>query len=48
MNLKTAEAQQIMNLALNSKFKFDLIDDCQKLIFSKWENIESDIIMLKL
>ena len=48
MNLKTAKAQQIMSSALNSKFKFDLIDDCQKLIFSKWENIESDIIMLKL
>jgi Tol biopolymer transport system component/DNA-binding winged helix-turn-helix (wHTH) protein len=48
MNLKTAKAQQIMSSALNSKFKFDLADDCQKLTFSKWENIESDILMLKL
>lgn len=48
LNLKTAKAQQIMSSALNSKFKFDLTDDCQKLTFSKWENIESDILMLKL
>lgn len=48
LNLKTAKAQQIMSSALNSKFKFDLTDYCQKLTFSKWENIESDILMLKL
>ena len=48
MNLETARTQQVMTAALNSKFKFDLVDDCQKLTFSKWENIESDIIMLNL
>jgi len=47
MNLQTAETQKIMSSALNSKFKFDLLDDCQKLTFSKWENVESDILMLK-
>jgi Tol biopolymer transport system component/DNA-binding winged helix-turn-helix (wHTH) protein len=48
MNLKTAESQQLMTTALNSKLKFDLADDCQQLTFSKWDNIESDILMLKL
>jgi Tol biopolymer transport system component/DNA-binding winged helix-turn-helix (wHTH) protein len=48
MNMKTAKAQQTMSSALNSKFKFDLTDDCQKLTFSRWENIESDVVMLKL
>jgi Tol biopolymer transport system component/DNA-binding winged helix-turn-helix (wHTH) protein len=48
MNMKTSKAQQTMSSALNSKFKFDLTDDCQKLTFSRWENIESDVVMLKL
>ena len=48
MNLKTAESQVMMTSALDSNFKFDLINDCQKLIFSKKENIESDILMLTL
>jgi len=48
MNLNAAKAQKVMTSALNSKFKFDLINGCQKLIFSKWENIESDILMLNL
>jgi hypothetical protein len=48
MNLKTAKAQQKMSSAINSKLKFELADDCQKLSFSKCENIESDIVMLKI
>jgi len=48
MNFKTAKKQKILTYALNSNFKFDLRDDCQKLIFSKQENIESDILMLNL
>jgi len=37
-----------MTSTLDSNFKFDLRDDCQKLVFSQWENIESDILMLNL
>jgi len=48
MNLKTTKNQKVLTSTLNSNFKFDLIDDCQKLIFSKRENIESDILMLNL
>lgn len=48
MNLNTARSQKILTSALNSQLKFDLVDDCQKLIFSKWDNIESDILMLTL
>jgi Tol biopolymer transport system component len=48
MDLKTAKNQKILTSALNSNFKFDLVDDCQKLTFSKKENIESDILMLNL
>jgi len=48
MNLKTAKTQKVMNVPLDSKFKFDLVDGCKKLTFSKWENIESDILILNL
>jgi len=48
MNLKATENQLIMTSSLDSNFKFDLINDCQKLIYSKKENIESDILMLTL
>jgi Tol biopolymer transport system component/DNA-binding winged helix-turn-helix (wHTH) protein len=48
MSLKTAKTQKIISSSLNSRFTFDLADECQKLTFSRWENIESDIIMLKL
>jgi Tol biopolymer transport system component/DNA-binding winged helix-turn-helix (wHTH) protein len=48
MNFKTTETQVIMTSALASNFKFDLINDCQKLIFSKRENIESDVFMLSI
>ncbi|MCJ8320167.1 MAG: winged helix-turn-helix domain-containing protein [Colwellia sp.] len=46
MNLKSTKTQLIMTSALDSNFKFDLVNDCQKLIFSIMENIESDILML--
>jgi len=48
VNLKTAKTQNIMTSTLDSNVKFDLRDDCQKLVFSQWENIESDILMLNL
>ena len=48
MNFKTEKNQKILTSTLNSKFKFDLFNNCQKLIFSKRENIESDILMLSL
>jgi Tol biopolymer transport system component/DNA-binding winged helix-turn-helix (wHTH) protein len=48
VDLITAKKQKVLTSALNTNFKFDLIDDCQKLTFSKRENIESDILMLNL
>jgi len=48
MNLNTAETQIMMSSTLDSSFKFDLVNNCQKLVFSKRENIESDILMLTL
>ena len=48
MDLKTTKNNKILTYPLNSNFKFDLADDCQKLTYSKKENIESDILMLKL
>jgi hypothetical protein len=46
MNLNTAQTQQVMTSALDSNFKFDVVNGCQSLIFSRFENIESDILML--
>jgi len=46
VDLKTEKKQKLLTDTINSNFKFDLIDDCQTLIFSKRENIESDVLML--
>lgn len=48
MDLITGQQHSVMPFPLNSKFKFDMKNDCQWLVFSKWTNIESDIMMLNL
>ncbi len=47
-DLQGAISQKLMSMPLNSKFEFDLTDNCQTLIFSKWDNIGSDIVMMNL
>lgn len=47
-SLHSTKRQKLMTLAANARLKFDVADNCQRLVFSKWLNVESDIMMLNL
>jgi Tol biopolymer transport system component/DNA-binding winged helix-turn-helix (wHTH) protein len=47
-NFNTQQKRQLMSVPDNARIKFDLVNDCQNIIYSVWENIESDVMMLRL
>ncbi len=48
IDLSSQSKHLLLTTPNSAKFKFDVIDDCKKLVFSQWENIESDVMMMKM
>jgi len=44
----STEYKQILLADNNARLKFDVIDNCQNVVFSKWQNLESDVMMMSL
>jgi len=46
--LSSQKKQLLLTTSNSSRFTFDTVNECQSLVFSQWENIESDVMMMKM
>jgi len=46
--LDSKQKQLLLTTPNSSRFTFSTVADCQDIIFSQWENIESDVMMMTM
>ncbi|MBD1584258.1 winged helix-turn-helix domain-containing protein [Pseudoalteromonas sp. S16_S37] len=46
-NLKSGEKVQLKDMPTTARLKFDLKNNCKTLVYSFWDNVESDIVKMK-